>query len=76
MRKHHLQRKRRPPSLGTRLVADGSNQGEKKIPQQRGLHLLQDDLPPRLLLGVDMLNYGCFLTEALRPLAGRKLKLI
>lgn len=52
---HHLQRKRRPPSLGRRLVVDGTNQGEKKIPRQRGLHLLQEDLPPRLLLGVGLL---------------------
>ena len=52
---HRRQRIWRAATFGRRLVVNGTNQGEKEIPRQRGLHLLQEDLPPRLLLGVGLL---------------------
>jgi len=52
---HHLQRERRPASLGRWLVIDRPDQCMEIIPGDGVLHLLKENLPPRLLLGVDLL---------------------
>jgi hypothetical protein len=52
---HHLQRKRRPASLGRWLVVNRTDQCMEVIPGDRRFHLVEEDLPPRLLLGVDLL---------------------
>jgi hypothetical protein len=52
---HHLQRKRRPASLGRGLVLSRTDQFMKVIPGDGRFHLVEDNLPPRLLLVLDLL---------------------
>ena len=52
---HHLQRERRPTSLGRRLVVNWMDHYMKDILGDSHFHLVEEDLPPSLLLGVNLL---------------------
>ena len=52
---HHLQRNRLTASFPGRLVIDGLDQGQKRFPENRGLHLIQEALATRPLFGKDLL---------------------
>jgi hypothetical protein len=52
---HHLQRNRRTISFAGRLVIEGLNQGQKRLPSNRDLHLIQEALATRPLFSVDLL---------------------
>ena len=52
---HHVQRNRRTASFAGRLVIHGLDQGQKRFPGNRDLHLVQEALTTRPLFGEDLL---------------------
>ena len=52
---HHVQRNRRTASFAGRLVIHGLDQGEKRFPGNRELHLVQEALTTRPLFGEELL---------------------